>query len=377
MQHFAMLTIEKAAYEVQGGTSMLPSNYEDTLLIFDVDDNLYSWCDSFVPAFIEDMLPYILEQTGWPEDQTREQFRLVHLEHHDTEYGGYATSLKEIPFFLDLQKANPQRAEELYQGAKAAFEQGMTKYLHLFDGVPEALENLRKMRTDIQANGKRCEIIALTDARTRAMMKRLETLGMFGDEPFFDHVYCRHETDTPALPRASWEKPEYLARFTERPRESKKPQKALIEQVMQDRGFTLEEHKIWYSGDSRSSDVLMANLAAVRVAWNSMGAKSFQGKRLADLLSINGLSSSHDEMRALLREVDGVIQPDLQFEHMQSGFMPMLMHTDAQGKYERPRTPTPTPDRQQALLERQAFGERIIERFNTAAEREGKAHLKL
>lgn len=353
------------------------SRYENTLSINDIDDNFYSWFQAFMPAF-QAMLDYVLEATGWQDqrDAIIAEIREVTDKHWDTEYAG---TLKEIPSFQALAAADPSKADAIYAKSRAIFNATMGEHLSLMQGAKQWMDNMRAMRADIRAHGKRCEIIGLTDGCRKSIEERLEFLGMLGDEPFFDHIHARREKDRPALRRADCLNPKYDHCFSERDVEAKKPMRALLEDAIVHHGFNMATDKVWYSGDSRRSDVLMANLTGVRVAWNQKGHDGFEeGPRMVLLSQISSLPVEKADQGALFNKLKEHIDPDLTIDHLHPDFDgKVFMHLTENDQYDRPRTPTPPPARLAAFEARVARARTIVDAYNEEADRQEKSHLRV
>jgi hypothetical protein len=409
----------------------------NVLAIFDIDDNLYSWIDCFIPAHQEMVQFWLNMMLDWSRDELLSQLKAVHKDQHDTEYLG---ALKHTALYQDLAKHYPKLAEDMYQRGVKFFEYEQKMNVELFNGMDQAINNLLQLRRDIRANGKKCHIVGLTDAKTRAILFRCQALGLLdnslvkGQEmaPFFDKIYCREEADTEHVKRDDWWDEAYKEYFVERDMTHKKPDAELLHQVITDYGYSTAADKISYSGDSRSSDALMASFAAVEFYFNAGGAKRFKGENLVYLDKINGLPDEHDERRAMLRELasqadregkgidlnkavatfeipskppkvkrldewqQGQIWDSVSTEEddpdvvnsprdpanneevptLNSTLVDRLARLDDDGCYSRPRTPTPEPDRQSAHQKRVEDAYVISHLYNKVAEQQGKPHLK-
>ena len=273
--------------------------------IFDLDDHFFSWVECFIPAH-ESMVDFWVEKTGWNKESLLAQLKEVHVAQFDTEYLG---ALKHTELWQRLNERDSTFANEVYKQGVEEFESMQKLLLKFQPGVELAIKNLREVRAHLAKEGKDCKFIALTDAKTRAAMFRLDALGLLkpdaddGMQSFFEAVFCREERDTEHLKREEWFLDIYKDRFHERRIDHMKPDAGLLSQILVKYAINPKKDFVCYSGDSASSDGIMANAAGIRFFFNEAGRTFFTSELFAYLDKIDGLPSSHSHRRDILKAI--------------------------------------------------------------------------
>lgn len=208
------------------------------LLITDLDDTLYPWLGSFVPAF-RALLRSTSEILNVPEEDLTAEYRAVHEKLGDVE-ARYATL--ELPTVqrklagMDL----PEQAARLAPALRA-YAQVRADRLKLYPDVPGVLLGLRDMGVRIAA----CTESAGTNS--------LRRLGMLGARDLFDAVYIAAAKYPLVQPAHAVEKKHFL--------DLRKPDPAILTHILLDQRVLPED--ALYIGDSYTKDICMAAAAGV------------------------------------------------------------------------------------------------------------------
>ncbi len=221
------------------------------LLVMDLDNTLYDWVGSFVPAFyaMAEEAAAILDLNI---ETLLDDLRAVHQRHGSSEHPfallETASVMARLP---DLSR--DQRAKVL-DAAFHRFNSVRKERLALYDGVTATLEALAE---------RGVPMVAYTDARIPNSLYRVNRLGL---DHFIGHLYAPaarfpDRLGTPAR--------ETMLRVL--PEGDKKPNPRTLLDICRDLGVPPEQ--TLYIGDSLSRDIFMAASAGVRSAWARYGTE--------------------------------------------------------------------------------------------------------
>lgn len=222
------------------------------LLITDLDNTLYDWVGSFVPAFYA-MAEEAAQIIGIEREALLDEMRTVHQRHGSSEHPFALLEAASV-----VRKLAGKSRDERLQMLDAAFHRFNSvrkRKLVLYEGVIDTLAM-------IVATG--VSIVAYTDARIPNSLFRLNRLGL---DQFVEHLYApaaRFRSNIAA------EAPnERLLRVL--PELDKKPNPKTLLDICRD--HSVAPHDTVYVGDSLSRDIYMAQSAGVRSAWARYGTK--------------------------------------------------------------------------------------------------------
>ncbi|WP_426256797.1 HAD family hydrolase [Sphingomonas sp. DC2300-3] len=219
------------------------------LLVTDLDNTLYDWVGSFVPAFYA-MAEKAAAILDLDIETLLDDLRLVHQRHGSSEHPFALLEAASVRARLSGLSRN-ERAEVL-DAAFHRFNSVRKERLALYDGVTATLEALAE---------RGVPMVAYTDARIPNSLYRVNRLGL---DHFIEHLYAPgarfpDRVDTPAR--------ETLLKVL--PEGDKKPNPRTLLDICRDLG--VPPGQTLYIGDSMSRDIFMAASAGVRSAWARYG----------------------------------------------------------------------------------------------------------
>jgi phosphoglycolate phosphatase len=226
--------------------------------VFDLDNTLYDWYVSFVPAFYA-MLDVAIEVLKCNRETLLDELRNVHIAHHDVEH---PFSLLETPTVQRYaREVGASTALRSLDPAFHAFNRTRKYNLSLF---PNALSTLEELR----ARGIR--LVAFTDSSYFATLRRVRQLNLID---IFEHIYCRARSEAaPGLPVESSSAlptdnlPEIMIQL---PANESKPDPRVLREIASIENIKMSS--MAYIGDSITKDMLMAKNAGCLAIWARYG----------------------------------------------------------------------------------------------------------
>lgn len=225
------------------------------LAVFDLDNTLYDWYASFIPAFytMVDVATSILE---CDRDVLLDELRSVHVKHHNVEHPFSLLETKTVQELL----AQHKRADilQIIDPAFHAFNKIRKDELALFPDVRTTLDELR---------ARDIALIAFTDSSYFATLRRIRQLGLVS---VFRHIFCRakSENDPPVPVQPPDDNLNEIT--TELPANEAKPDPRVLHEIAKVENTVTSS--VAYIGDSISRDVLMAKNAGCFAVWAKYGA---------------------------------------------------------------------------------------------------------
>jgi phosphoglycolate phosphatase len=227
------------------------------LLVCDLDNTLYDWVSSFVPALYA-MVRVASGLLDVSEEQLLDELKLIHQRYRNSEQ---PFALLETPSVQKRYREKPRRELALiFDPAFHAFNGTRRKHLHAYPGVTETLQHVRD-------HG--CAVVAHTEAAVENVLYRLEALDLL---KYLDRVYA------PKGVGIAHPFPEQLGRFRVAreklrclPTTHRKPEPAVLDDICRD--FSVPPSETLYVGDSLSRDVLMAKVAGAIAAHAKYGTQ--------------------------------------------------------------------------------------------------------
>jgi phosphoglycolate phosphatase len=246
------------------------------LVITDLDNTIYYWVGSFVPAF-DAMLEQLVVATGRTEAELLDSFRRVHQRYGTSEYA-LAVAELDVLAELDAQLAVTERLEK-YAGALAAFRGSRRANLRLYPDVDATLRRLRAEGRTIIAHTDAMRVYAAARLRQLGIEDLFDGLWALSDHAFppglrHDDLARRLDLDAPsALPP--------LGRAVDA--RERKPDPRIVPEIVAAAGA--EPDEVVYVGDSLVRDVLVAQRAGVVDVYAEYGKahERVQYERLVDI----------------------------------------------------------------------------------------------
>jgi phosphoglycolate phosphatase len=225
------------------------------LAIFDLDNTLYDWYASFIPAFYS-MVDVATSILKCDREALLDELRAVHIKHHDVEH---PFSLLETHIVQEVCTSSPAEARRILDPAFHAFNKARKDNLILFPDVRSTLNELRS---------REIRLVAFTDSSYFATLRRVHQLDLVD---VFERVFCRakSESTVPFLGEPPEDK--LTAITTELPANETKPDPAVLNDIAKTEKTT--PSAIAYIGDSISKDVLMARKAGCFAIWAKYGVR--------------------------------------------------------------------------------------------------------
>lgn len=225
------------------------------LIVFDLDNTLYDWYSTFIPAFYE-MVDVAYRLLGANRDALLDELQEVHKAHHDVEH---PFSLLETKIARRLiAKEGYTHVKTLLDPAFHAFNKVRKRNLSLFPHTMETLEELR-----VQG----AKLIAFTDSKYYSTLGRIKRMSLTDS---FVRIYCRERSRT-STQRSDNLDVQLVAKVRELPAHEAKPDPQVILDIAEQERVPLS--RIAYVGDSLAKDVLMAKRAGCLAIWAKYGAK--------------------------------------------------------------------------------------------------------
>ena len=149
--------------------------------VFDLDNTLYDWYASFLPAFYS-MVDVATSILKCDREVLLDELRAVHIKHHDVEH---PFSLLETQTIRELsRKSSPAETRRILDPAFHAFNKARKDNLALFPGVRTTLNELRS---------RGIRLVAFTDSSYFATLRRVRQLDLV---EVFEKIFCRAKSES-------------------------------------------------------------------------------------------------------------------------------------------------------------------------------------
>jgi phosphoglycolate phosphatase-like HAD superfamily hydrolase len=224
------------------------------LVVFDLDNTLYDWYASFLPAFYT-MVEIAVSILKCDRENLLDELRSVHVKHHDVEH---PFSLLETEIVKELSRQRGLAEIRLIlDPAFHAFNKARKDNLVLFPDVRRTLDELRS---------RQIRLVAFTDSSYFATLRRVRQLDLVN---VFERIFCRAKSES-AVPFLGQPSEDSLTAITtELPANETKPDPVVLNDIAKaERTATFS---MAYIGDSISKDVLMAKKAGCFAIWARYG----------------------------------------------------------------------------------------------------------
>ena len=224
------------------------------LAVFDLDNTLYDWYASFLPAFYS-MVDVAVSILKCDREQLLDELRSVHVKHHDVEH---PFSLLETETVIEFSRRhNPAEVRLILDPAFHAFNKARKDNLALFPDVRSTLDELRS---------RQIRLVAFTDSSYFATLRRIRQLDLIN---VFERIFCRAKSESTVPFPVQPPEDNLTAITTELPANETKPDPAVLRDIAAvERTMPLS---MAYVGDSIAKDVLMAKKAGCFAIWARYG----------------------------------------------------------------------------------------------------------
>lgn len=258
------------------------------LLITDLDNTLYDWVGSFVPAFYA-MVDEAVERWAIPRETLLDDLRAVHQRHGSSEH---PFALSEARCIRDhFAGLSDDEVKQQLDPAFHAFNKTRKARLQLYPGVFETIKEI---------NAQGVPIVAYTDARAVNGVDRIKKLGL---GPYIRRLYAPDQRLSSA---DLVDEHDYVNVL---PAEDRKPNPKTLRDICDQ--LDVDHRYSLYLGDSLVRDVFMAKSAGVVSAWARYGT-AVDADLWARLVRVTHWTEADVEREKELRdEVGEDIEPDL------------------------------------------------------------------
>lgn len=227
------------------------------LVVTDLDNTLYDWLTSFVPAFYS-MIEVAANILNVSSDQLLEEMKVVHQRYHNSEQP-YAlleatTVLQNFPHTTALERK--QRLAQAFN----AFNSVRKNNLQLYPGVLRTLDKIRQTG---------CIVVGHTEAVVENSLYRAELLGLT------ELLTCLYAPESKAPHHPDPQRPRiqdaYGGFVYLLPSNHRKPDPSVLKDICRRHGVST--HETVYVGDSIPKDVAMAKSAGALAVWARYGSQ--------------------------------------------------------------------------------------------------------
>jgi FMN phosphatase YigB (HAD superfamily) len=224
------------------------------LAVFDLDNTLYDWYASFLPAFYS-MVDVAVSILKCDREGLLDELRAVHIKHHDVEH---PFSLLETDTVREIaRRRSTAEVRSILDPAFHAFNRARKNNLALFPDVQSTLEELRS---------RQIKLVAFTDSSYFATLRRVRHLNLVN---VFERIFCRAKSES-IVPFSEPPPEDNLSAIvTELPANETKPDPAVLKDIAKAERTT--PLSTAYVGDSISKDMLMAKKAGCFAIWAKYG----------------------------------------------------------------------------------------------------------
>jgi phosphoglycolate phosphatase-like HAD superfamily hydrolase len=257
------------------------------LLILDLDNTLYDWVASFVPA-IYAMIESASEILQVSSEQIIAELKVVNQRHGDTEH---PRAIFEIASAIKTFAGDHDKIAGALRPAIVRFQETNMGLLALYDGVQETLG---------AAKDAGVTIVAYTDARVASSLPRVNALGL---RPYLTKLYTPDQRVGPYATSNG-----DMAFLTTLPHNERKPNPTTLLDICA--RCEVAHKQALYVGDSLVRDIYMARQAGVVSAWARYGTK-FDPILWDKLVSITHWTPEDVSREAEVRERAGTVKPDI------------------------------------------------------------------
>jgi FMN phosphatase YigB (HAD superfamily) len=273
------------------------------LAVFDLDNTLYNWYASFLPAFYS-MVDIAADLLGCDKETILTQLKAVHVKHHDVEhpYALFETDIVQAR----VRAKGDDEVWRLLDPAFHAFNRVRKAELRLFPDVRETLDELKR---------RGIRLVAFTDSKYFAAVGRVSRLEL-GD--VFERLYCREKSvsELPASPFEGY-RPQPIhnisaTKVSELPAGETKPDPRVLQDIVLRENIDVASTA--YIGDSLAKDVFMARKAGCFAIWAKYGVSN-DPVMYSKLVTISHWSDDDIDREKRLARSAATVAPDFTCEN--------------------------------------------------------------
>lgn len=241
------------------------------LLITDLDHTLWDWAGYIVPS-LKVMVDSVEKTTGYPRPFITAALRKVYGRYQTTEY---AFTLQQSAIWTRWRKQHGDNLDRFLENvvtpAALVYATERKKRFHLYPGVKETLEKLRR-------NG--VKIVALSDAPRFPAEQRLKRAGIDG---LFDALFCLKSYPIPksggrhrvapfiVAKEQSGHYRSQVGKVVELPPSWEKPDPRGLRRIL--KAFEVKPREAILVGDSLRKDGAVAHAVGVPFYWARYGTE--------------------------------------------------------------------------------------------------------
>lgn len=259
------------------------------LLISDLDNTLYDWVSSFVPALLA-MIAEASQILNVSDNEMREQLKRVHQKHSNSEH---PFALLETEIVRNVFSGDTIIAKRTLDPAFHAFNRVRKELLSLYPGVNETL-------TKLKSSG--ILVVGHTDARISNSAFRVHKLGL---SEHLDALYAPSSVMSNDQELAKYAFPPGFIR--QLPPDDKKPNPHVVLDICNALGVS--PHETIYIGDSMVRDVYMAKKAGGIAAWARYGTH-YDRQLWNELVTVSHWTEDDVIREANIRDLAKGTEPD-------------------------------------------------------------------
>lgn len=268
------------------------------LLVTDLDNTLYDWVSSFVPAFYS-MVDVAARILRVDRDELLDDLKAVHQRYHNSEqpFALLETAAVERRYPHTSRLERKRHLDTAFD----AFNRLRRQNLRLYPGVRETLRVIRDSG---------CSIVGYTEAVLENSLYRLSLLGILEE---IQLVYVPKSRADEGHPDPARQRilEQYRERVRLLPDGHRKPDPQVLKQICEEHRVPVEE--ALYVGDSLTRDVAMAKQAGVHAAWARYGS-TFSPDDWSKLVRVTHWTAEDVAREKWLKEEYGDVRPDVEID---------------------------------------------------------------
>ena len=267
------------------------------LLITDLDNTLYDWYSSFVPAFYA-MVDAAAEILQADREKLLDELKAVHQRYHNSEQ---PFALLETPIVEKrYPEAAPLERKQQLEEAFVAFNRVRKTYLRLYPGV---LETIRAIRNS------GCLVVGHTEAVVENSLYRMKLLKLLGEIDYLYAPASRASGHPDPTRRGIHEAHSNFVHLL--PSNHRKPDPAVLRDICGE--HTVPVERTLYVGDSMTRDIAMAKWARTYAAWARYGGK-YDSSLWEKLVRVTHWTDVDVAREKRLREEFKDVHPDVEID---------------------------------------------------------------
>lgn len=267
------------------------------LLVTDLDNTLYDWLSSFVPAFYA-MVDIAANKLSVDRERLLDELKLVHQRYHNSEQ---PFALLETPTVeRNFPHASRLERKHSLEEAFIAFNKTRKQHLCLYPGVLETIRTIRSAG---------CIVVGHTEAVVENSLYRLKLLGLTSElQALYAPASRANGHPDPSRPGIHEEFEGFIHLL---PSHHRKPDPLVLLDICSHHKISID-HTL-YVGDSMTRDISMAKKAGAVAAWARYGGK-YNPNLWEKLVRVTHWTDEDVIREKRLREEYQDIHPDVEID---------------------------------------------------------------